>query len=149
MASHFTMSLRPSSTIIGFFIGFNFGAAAKRIKEKRAKSQLYLHSSFMITVCVCVLGETARQGRTEQQSQSSSLRTEPTTLSCDHQMLSLETLSTLPQTNKQAEFLSSFAAIKTPEAVFSKHAQADEEHLRPQTHAQLKAIGKQEKPIKL
>lgn len=62
-------------------------------------------------------------------------------------MLSLETLSTLPQTNKQAEFHSSFAAVKTPEAIFSKHPPADEENLQPQTHAQLEAIGKQDKPI--
>lgn len=62
-------------------------------------------------------------------------------------MLSPETLSTLPQTNKQAEFHSGFVAIKTPEAIFSEHPPADEENLQPQAHAQLEAIAKQEKPI--
>lgn len=40
------------------------------------------------------------------------LWTESTTLSCDHQMLSTEMLSTLPQTNKQNTFLSGFTAQK-------------------------------------
>lgn len=84
-----------------------------------------LRGSFWL-VCVDVSGKTARQRRTERGSQWSSLRTEPKTLSCDHQMLSLETLSTLPQTNKQAEFHPLFAAIKTPEAIFSKHPLARE-----------------------
>lgn len=35
MASHLTMSLRPSSTAIGFFIGFNLGAAARKTKKDR------------------------------------------------------------------------------------------------------------------
>lgn len=34
MASHLTVSLLPSSTIIGFFIGFNFGAAARKRKRE-------------------------------------------------------------------------------------------------------------------
>lgn len=50
-------------------------------------------------------------------------------------MLSLETLSTLSQTNKHAEFHSDFAAVKPPEAKFGKHPPADEENLRPQTQA--------------
>ena len=63
-------------------------------------------------------------------SQSSSPRTQPTALSCDRQMLSLEILSTLSKTNKQAEFHSAAAAaaaMKTPEAIFI-HAQSDKQN---------------------
>lgn len=35
MASHFTVSLLPSSTLAGTVIGFNFGAAAKEKREER------------------------------------------------------------------------------------------------------------------
>lgn len=73
-----------------------------------------------------VSGRTARQKR----SQSSSPRTQPTALSCDHQMLSLEILSTLSKTNKQAEFHSAAAAaaaMKTPEAIFIR-ARSDKQN---------------------
>ena len=142
VASHFTVSLLPSSTIIGFLIGFNFGAAAGGEKKKREREE---NDWVLLTVtdinlslqcwfydCVLfsfgfffVLGRTARQKR----SQSSSPRTQPTALSCDHQMLSLEILSTLSKTNKQAEFHSAAAAaaMKTPEAIFIR-AQSDKQN---------------------
>ena len=65
----------------------------------------------------------------QKRSQSSSPRTQPTALSCDRQMLSLEILSTLSKTNKQAEFHSAAAAaaMKTPEAIFI-HAQSDKQN---------------------
>lgn len=63
MASHLTVSLLPSSTIIGFFIGFNFGAAAKnRERQKKTKNNksviIYRHGLDYGLVCVslCVLG---------------------------------------------------------------------------------------------
>lgn len=38
MASHFSVSLLPSSTIIGFLICFNFGAAAKMEQKEEEKT---------------------------------------------------------------------------------------------------------------
>lgn len=100
------------------------------INDDRHKLDYSLLCTVHVIACWCF----RRNSRTKKDKETAMepiipLWTEPTTLSCDHQMLSPETLSTLPQTNKQAEFHSGFAAIKTPEAIFSKHPQIDEQNL--------------------
>lgn len=72
MASHLTVSLLPSSTIIGFFIRFNFGAAAKKGEKEQVRLPNTTHTR-MITVRFahfCTIGdsgETRRQERAEKE----------------------------------------------------------------------------------
>lgn len=55
MASHFTVKLLPSSTLIGNVIGFSFGAAAKKKRERKEKNKSFTTADkYLFTVSFTV-----------------------------------------------------------------------------------------------